>query len=250
MLKRIIFLITAILFVSSIIFSPTLAKADYFIKTIKHSDAVVMMGQSQPARDEEGAVWIAKNKMRQDEGKNKTTIIRFDLKKIYVLDHSKKTYSEIDLPIDLKKIIPPQAQQLMQTLQVSSSFTDTGETKTIRDWKCKKYLVEISINMMGMDMPIKLEIWASKDLRIDLNMYQKLYGEILSLNPMFKNLSEEIKKVEGYPVLTIFSLNMMGTEQKYTEEVMSVEKIKAPAGTYDLPQGYTITAFNPLELGK
>jgi len=45
-------------------------------------------------------------------------------------------------------------------------------------------------------------------------------------------------------------LNMMGAEQKYKEEVISVEKIKAPAETYDLPQGYTKTAFNPLELGK
>jgi len=67
------------------------------------------------------------------------------------------------------------------------------------------------------------------------------------MNPMLKGLIEEFKKIEGYPVLTKVSMNIMGSETKSQEQVLSVEKKDAPAGTYDLPQGYTKTAYNPFQ---
>lgn len=248
MRKKLFFWFTALVFVFSIILCPTQAKADIYIKKIKHTDAVTIMGQTQPAKDEEGATWMAKEKMREDEGENKTTIIRFDLNKIYVIDHTQKTYSEIDLPIDLEKMLPAEAKQMMQMMQVTPKVTETNETKKIKDWNCKKYIVEIGISMMGMNMPMKMEMWVSKDLGIDLKLYEKFYTEFLGLQPMFKDFAEEFKKIEGYPVLTLFSMTMMGTETKYQEEVVSVEKKDAPAGTYDLIQGYSKTeTFNPFQ---
>lgn len=248
MRKKLFFWFTALVFVFSIILCPNQAKADIYIKKIKHTDAVTIMGQTQPAKDEEGATWMAKEKMREDEGENKTTIIRFDLNKIYVIDHTQKTYSEIDLPIDLEKMLPAEAKQMMQMMQVTPKVTETNETKKIKDWNCKKYIVEIGISMMGMNMPMKMEMWVSKDLGIDLKLYEKFYTEFLGLQPMFKDFAEEFKKIEGYPVLTLFSMTMMGTETKYQEEVISVEKKDAPAGTYDLIQGYSKTeTFNPFQ---
>lgn len=248
MRKKLFFWFTALVFVFSIILYPAQAKADIFIKKIKHTDAVTMMGQTQPAKDEEGATWMAKDKMREDEGKSKTTVIRFDINKILIFDHDKKTYSEIDLPIDLEKVLPPEAKQMMQMMQVTAKVTDTEETQKIKDWNCKKYLVEIGISMMGMSMPMKMEMWVSKDLGIDLELYEKFYTEFLSLQPMFKDFAEEFKKMEGYPVLTLFSMTVMGTETKSREEVISVEKKDAPPGTYDAPQTYTLTkTYNPFQ---
>jgi len=65
------------------------------------------------------------------------------------------------------------------------------------------------------------------------------------LNPMFKDAMAELEKMEGITVLQKFSMTMMGAEQKFQEEVISVEKKDAPAGTYELPQGYTKKAYNP-----
>ena len=67
---------------------------------------------------------------------------------------------------------------------------------------------------------------------------------------MFKGFTEEFKKMEGYPVLTLVSMKMMGTETKSKEEVISVEKKDAPAGTYDLPEGYTKATYNPFQQRK
>lgn len=246
MKKSVIFVSLILLFVLSMAFTPASAQADQVIKAKKHTDAFSMMGQSQPAKDEEVTTWLGKNMMRRDEG-GITTLVRYDRNKIYWIDHNKKTYSEIDLPLDMEAILPPQAKQMFDQMEVSSSVTDTGETKTINNWKCKKYLVEMTVDMMGFSMPMKMDFWASKDLGIDEDLYKKFYAETLSLNPMFQDIVEEFKKIEGYPVRTDFSMDMMGAQQKYWEEVVSVEKMNAPAGTYDLPEGYEKTEFNPFE---
>jgi hypothetical protein len=246
MKKKVFFLAPTILIIIALAFSPLLANADHVIKGKKHTDAISVMGRSEPAKDEEMTTWLGKDKMRQDVGEA-TTLIRLDKNKMYMINHSDKTYSEMDLPFNLEEMLPAEAKQMMDTMDISSSINDTGETQTINNWKCKKYLVEISVSMMGMEMPINMNMWTSKDLGVDLNEFKELYTKTLEMNPMLKDFIPDFEKIEGYPVLTEFSMDMMGAQQKYKEEVISVEKIGAPAGTYDLPEGYTKTAFNPFD---
>jgi len=42
-------------------------------------------------------------------------------------------------------------------------------------------------------------------------------------------------------------MNMMGTETKEREEVVSVEKKDVPAKTFNLPKGYEKIPYNPSE---
>jgi len=234
------------LFIIALVFSPALAHADHLIKGKKHTDAFSMMGQSQPEKDEDMTTWLGNDKMRQDVG-DVTTLIRLDNNKMYIINHADKTYSEMNLPFDLEEMMPPEAKQMLDAMDISSSVTDTGETKTINGWNSKKYLVEISVSMMGMDMPITMDMWTSKDLGIDMKEFKDLYTKTLAANPMFQDFIEDFDKMEGYPVLTEFTMDVMGAQQKYTEQVTSVEKKAAPAGTYELPEGYTKTAYNPFE---
>jgi hypothetical protein len=246
MRKKLFILAPTILIVTALTFAPVLANADHVIKGKKHTDAFSMMGQSQPEKDEETTTWLGKDKMRQDIG-DTTTLIRLDKNKMYIINHTDKTYSEMDLPFKLDEMLPAEAKQMMDSMNISSNITDTGETQTINNWKCKKYLVEISVSMMGMEMPTKMNMWTSKDLGVDIDEFKKLYTKTLEMNPMLKDFIPNFEKIEGYPVLTEFSMDMMGAQQKYTEEVISVEKKGAPAGTYDLPEGYTKTTYNPFD---
>lgn len=246
MKKKKILMSIAFLVTFSILFSPTFAKDDTFIKKARHTDAITIMGKIQPAKDEEVISWIAKDKMYVKEG-DIITIIRFDLQKIYYINKKKMTYSEMDLPLDLEKALPAQFKQMMEMMEFSAKVTNTGETQKIKDWNCLKFLVEIDISMMGMNIPMKMEMWTTKDLGIDLDVYKKLYGEMLAIQPMMQGFAEEFEKIDGYPIMTMFSMQMMGTETKYQEEVLLVEKKDAPVGTYDLPEGLTKTAYDPFE---
>jgi hypothetical protein len=238
--------IITLLFAFSLFVSPSLARADIIIKKSKYTESTVN-GQPQPAKNEEGKTWIAKNKMREDMAES-SIIVRLDLNKIYTIDHSARTYSEIDLPVELDKVFPPEAKQMLDVMQTkSSSVKETAETQTIRNWLCQKFLIEVEISMMEMNLPMKMEIWASKDLGIDLTAQKKFSDAILSLNPFTKGLVEEFKKIEGYPVLTISSMTMMGTETKEREEVVSVEKKDIPPKTFNLPKGYEKIPYNPFK---
>lgn len=241
---RIMILLSLCLFISS-----SAAPADVYIKKIRQTEtSSPKVEKSQKPIDEKGVTWLTKDKMREDMG-NTSIIVRLDQKKIYMnIDHETKTYSEIDLPIDMEKLIPPEAKQLAQLIEMAHIFKDTGEFMKIRGWNCKKYLVEITTSMMGMNMPISLIIWTSKDLGVDLSAYLKLQGEILSTNPFTKDIAIDFKRIEGFPVVIEFAMAMPGMESKYREEVVSVDGKKAPAGTYDLPQGYTKIPYNPFGL--
>jgi hypothetical protein len=104
--------------------------------------------------------------------------------------------------------------------------------------------------MMGMDMPMSMEIWASKETGINLKTFRKFYAVLLSMNPFTKDLAEEFQKIEGYPVLTKITMRVKGIETKSREEVIAVEENRVPEGTFDVPSEYSRVVFNPLILGN
>ena len=83
-------------------------QADFYIKKMTHTDAVTMMGQTQPARDMVTHQWISDNKMA-NLTEDQSFIIDMDKNVVYWINHPKKTYMEISLPMDISKYLPPQA---------------------------------------------------------------------------------------------------------------------------------------------
>ena len=229
---------------------PCFMNADHVIKKTKKTTETVLNGSDEKSSNENGTTWISKNKMRQDDGDFTSIIIRLDKNKVYILNHIEKTYSELDIPVDLEENLTQEAKQIINVTGISSSVTETEETRIIKGWKSQKYTADISISMMGMDMPMAMEIWASKDTGINLKTFRNLYAVLLSINPFTKGLVEEFQKIEGYPVLTKISMSVKGVETRSQEEVVSVEESRVPRGTYDLPSEYTRVSFNPLVLGN
>jgi len=73
---------------------------------------------------------------------------------------------------------------------------------------------------------------------------------MMSMNPMFKDAMEEMKKIEGYTVSSATTMNMMGADMKTTEEVTEVSEKSAPPGIYDIPAGYKEAPYNPMQPRK
>ena len=236
--------------VFSVFLSPLSVNADHVVKKTKKTTETAMNGSNRKSSKNNGTTWISKNKLRQDDGGATSIIIRLDKNKVFILNHVDKTFSEMNLPVKLEESLTTEAKQIIRVMKISSSVTETKETKVIKGWKSQKFSADISISMMGMDMPMTMEIWASKETGINLKTFRKFYAVLLSMNPFTKDLAEELKKIEGYPVLTKISMRVKGVETESLEEVITVEENKAPKGIYDLPSEYTRTAYNPLDLGN
>ena len=226
--------------------------ADVFLKEKTHTDAYQIMGHQQPAKDEFESIWIAKDKLRSDTGKEYSTIVRLDKKAMYILDHAKKTYMEI--PMDIGKSLSglniPKGEgrdvaalknMMKSMMKVKVTVVPTGEKKKIKNWKCKKYIQTISM-VMGETKTI---IWATEDIKINYKLYAKfaasMFAQIPGMKEAMGTMEKEMEKVKGLPVLTITERNIMGQTVKSTIELLEVKYGKAPAGIFEIPKGYTKT---------
>ncbi|MFZ5572958.1 MAG: hypothetical protein ACOZF0_21365 [Thermodesulfobacteriota bacterium] len=231
-----------------------MAEADIFLKYKLHTDGFQMMGQTQPAKDANQETWITDNMVRTDEA-GKSTILRLDQKRVYFIDHQKKTYT--DMPLGVEKMAEQavmqdesmsaeEKQQAMQFMQgmmkgmakIQVTVTETGERKKIGKWNCTKYLQKMTTAMGPSDS----EIWATRDIKINTDLLNKMQAAGMMMMPgMQDSISEvvkEMKKINGVSVLSTSTAVMMNTRVKTTHELVDYMEKKAPSDWYALPKGY------------
>jgi hypothetical protein len=224
------------------------ARADIFMKQKIHTDAMQVMGQSQPAKDSTMSIWLTENKARMDQEGGTSSILLADQKILYMIDHNKKQYAE--MPLDFDKMLneaagddPDKAEAMakmpgfMKNMMkgMSAKVTETSETKTIGAWHCRKYLVEMNLGMAGKT---NSESWATEDLKLDYAKVFTAANAMMAAMPGFENIIQEMKKIKGVVVYQTAKSKVMGAEVGSTTELLEAGDKAAPAGTYDLPAGY------------
>ncbi len=247
MSKKIVPALMGLLLVVALVAAP--ASADTKLMMKSHTDAYQVMGQNQPAQDSDVTFWIGDDKAARSDG-DSTIILRPDQKKLFVVNHANETYSALDLPVDVMAMMPEatrqQMGQMMDAMKMSATVTPTEETQTINDWSTKLWNVSLS-NAMGMKIDSK--VWASQDVDVDLDSFRAMTRAMASLQPGFGEAADELLKVDGVPVVMESTVNMMGTSFQSREEMVSASTEAAPAGTYEVPEGYTEQEFNPMGQG-
>ena len=238
------------------VFGTVQARADIYMKQKVHTGSFTMMGQTQPEKDEIMVFWLGENKARTDQEAGTSTILLGEKKILYIIDHNKKTYAEMPLDLDkmfeeaaaagagedpemaeAKKKMPGFMKGLMKGVMgdMSAKVTETGETKKIGDWNCRKYLIEMDMGMAGKT---NSEAWATEDLKIDYSLYFTSANAMLASQPGFDKIVKEMHKVKGVVVYSTAKVNVMGADMTSTTELLECTDKSAPAGNYDIPAGY------------
>jgi hypothetical protein len=240
---------------SSVAFCAALAgpaiSADLMITQTKHTDASKGPGgRDQPAKDSTATIWLGKDRMRIEDG-DQIIIVRSDQKKMYLLDAKAKTAAVIDLPFDMKKYVPPEVAPMFESMMagMKATLTPTTETKKIGEWNATKYTLTYTrpLGPAG-DISTTEEIWATKDVAVDRAAWNDMAGSMWSFvgGPA---MAEEMKKVEGLPILVERTQTMMGSTTKSKDTTTAVASKDAPEGAYDVPKDFTQKPFNPMEGG-
>jgi hypothetical protein len=219
----------------------------------KHEDAITVPGHDAPAKDKTETIWIGKDRMRIEDA-DRITIIRMDQKKMYLIDPKAKTVSTIDLPVDMKKYLPEQVAPMYEMMMshTKAVLTPTTETKKIHDWNATKYTMTMTLPappQVGGDRTVTSEIWATKDVAVDRAAMSDMYAAMMSLAPGGAALADEMKKIEGMPVLIERTTPGPGGDHKSRDEVTAVASKDAPEGTYDVPKDFTEKKFDPMSEG-
>jgi hypothetical protein len=226
---------------------------DTVITRKTHADGFSMGNRDVPARDTTQTIWLrGKDKLRVEEGDH-VTIVRLDEKKVHVLNTKDKTVSTVDLPFDYKKYIPedsPMAGRGDDMPRPTVTVKPTDDTKKIKEWSAKRYTVTRSGGGFGGGggggggANTTEEVWAAKDLGFDGAAFHHMMSQIQSMRPGGDAGAEEMKKIEGVPVLIERTRTMRDQDVKSREELASVEHKEAPAGAFDVPADFTKKPFD------
>jgi hypothetical protein len=225
------------------------AAADTLLKMKNHTDAFQVMGQSQPAQDQDVTVWVGDDRAVRSNGST-TLLLRLDQQKLYVIDHEGKTYSALDLPVDFMAYMPEEAKaqmgQMFEAMEMTATVEPTEESQEINGWDTHLYKVHLA-NQMGMS--IEAKVWVTDDVDVDMDSFKEMTRAMASLQPGAGSAAEELLKIDGLPVLMESQIQGMGGETASREELVSAETQDAPPGTYEVPEGYTEKPFNAMGQG-
>jgi hypothetical protein len=240
------FLLTFILF--------TLVHSDVYMKQKRHTDGMKIMGQEQPAKDEIDEIWLTAKGIRTDNPQNSIIILLAE-KKMIMIDHVKKTYTEI--PMNMEQIITEAAKQEGKDaeeveqgaeagegmVKMEIKVQPTSETKKINNWNCKKYNLTMN-TFMGL---MNTEVWASEDLKVDKDLYAKYFTSLFSMMPGMQGgmgeMMKEIEKIKGVQVLSSGKQSIMGQTISSSTELLEFKNGTAPANLLKIPAGYKQTKF-------
>ncbi|MBP6874946.1 MAG: DUF4412 domain-containing protein [Candidatus Eisenbacteria bacterium] len=212
-----------------------------------HSDAMSIMGQNQPASDDTVTIWLTKDRLAISGG-GSDAIVRLDLNQLFILNREKKSYSVIDLPIDLAKMFPaddPNAAMMTKMLEMMKSTTTvtaSPETRQVRGWTAHRYDMETKNNFMT----VKGVLWATTEAQIDPALYRALQENLMALNPALRDAISSLRKIEGVVVAQEQSITVMGQTHAVSTETLEISEADAPSETFRVPQGYAKEAFDPM----
>lgn len=211
-----------------------LLPADVYIKTNVHTDAFEMMGQKQPAKDEVTEQWVNNSQLFNKQGE-RVTILDMNKNVMYIVNLKEKSYVETPLPLDMAKLLPPEAAQMASMMKMTVKVAPNGQSKKIGQWNCSGY--DVDMNMMMMQM--KMIIWASTDVPFDWKMFSKMYTNVSKMQFMDDASIAEFAKIKGFQIGSEMSMDMMGSKMMVVSQVVEISQKPAPAGLYSVPAGFT-----------
>jgi len=243
----------ALFLCAGVIFSAILSNsvfADIYMKQKQHSDAMSIMGHTQPAQDMIVESWITPEKMVIINPKHKI-VLDMVKKEVTIADNEKKTITT--MPLDFSKMMDKETEKMSAEekaelqkfmggmMQLKVNVEPTNETKKIGDWNARKYIETIEMGMGN----IRSEIWATPDIKIDKDLYAKfsagMMAQIPGVSQNMGTLMKEIKKIDGVQVLTTQTTQMMGQSMNSSTELLEYKEGTAPADAFKLPTRYKNT---------
>lgn len=213
-----------------------------------------------PRGEAQWQLWVGDHRLREDTPQYSMSVIRrFDRKKLYIVDHQSKTYSEIDLPFQpassgagpqsgkpAAASDPSKEKGPRQKEQMTVTVTD--EVRRIGPWNARKVVV-VSRGDLG---EVTLVQWMSAEVGVDEGTLNQWQADAIglppdSIDPEVLEAQRRLNAIPGYPVLkeSRSSGGPGETEFRWHTELVSAEKKEPPAGLYEPPAGYTKVPLDP-----
>jgi hypothetical protein len=129
---------------------------------------------------------------------------------------------------------------------MSWRLEETGKTEMIAGYKATKRVFHgrgeaRNTSQGGKDISITLEIWFGEEVPIPADINNQILNALgIEQNPFVDaTVINEIKRMGGYPLRTITSINMGSVKDEIRQEVLLLTEVESDPSRYQVPAGYT-----------
>lgn len=196
---------------------------------------------TQGAKNQKVEIWIGPDRVRRDDGRT-ALILRLDQKKLYFINHTDRTWSATDLRqkgtrwTATATFLPPPGQEVWRW---HAKTEPTGETRKVGSWQAAGHRIALT-SETGMAERVRLVWWVASDLRVDDAAWRVLTSLLASFDPAGEEWVAAVQTIPGHPVLFEQAVQQPEVEVTLREELVAVKEGEAPAGLYEVPDGYRV----------
>ena len=183
--------------------------------------------------------YLTSTKVRTSDGEN-DTIMDFSTGRLTVINGKKKEYYETSLQ-DMAESMQKMQQELANS-PMAGMFGKVQDVKVEKGTEAKKvagYDTQHWILTMGEGM--RFDMWAAPSVEAPTQYYDARKSLYLAMGPMgqrFQRMTEEMRKVKGFPLATRITAKMMMIKMDTYTEATEVRKGAIPASAFEVPAGY------------
>jgi hypothetical protein len=173
---------------------------------------------------------------RIDELNGITTIVRKDLKKLYIVLHSQQEVLEINRPF----LMPEHLSPLFKEVKMTWGLVSQRESRLIGKWMCKK------VELFGRGIiSVDIEMWVTPESGVDVAALYIMLNDAFQLSPVYKDLGIQLFSLDpDFRILTTATINRKGITTTTVSEVESISDEPSPRGVYDPPKAYKKRALS------
>jgi hypothetical protein len=218
------------------LFCPLPLGADVLLTKKRDADEFLFQGRaSQGAKNQKVEIWIASDRVRRDDGRT-ALILRLDEQKLYVIDHTDRAYTAIDLRQSAGRWT---AKAKDNFFWLDGKVGPAGEKKKVGSWQAVPHEVVLS-NEAGTGQRIRLQWWVAPDLKIEDGSLRALLRVLATFSPAGSDWMAAVLDLPGHPVLFERVEKQPDVDIKIREELISVKHGEAPKNAYEPPPGYRL----------
>lgn len=219
-------------FVVGLIICSWSVTADIYIKENTHTDSYYYGGVVRPAEDTTVEIWFHGNKLAHITAGRKV-IVDGNKNRVFIINLRDRTHVEASMPLDMKKILPPEIVPILQSRMISGTLQETGEKKKIKEWDCTCYATTVN-------QPTALEIknWSTPDVPFNWQNLNKLLSTIRRLGNVSESYIQRLSQIKGFVVHRDIQIFLQGTSFGSTSQVIEISEKTSPDNIYSIPQGF------------
>lgn len=221
----------------------TVAQADPYLEIER---AFVPVAEEPVPQPDRIRAWVLPDRVRMDGAQN-TFIARFDRGELLIVDHVRKTYSRLGLPVRIENLVPAEQaasiRRMLEQQPIGVRVEPTEETRDVLGHAARRFVARVE-DPRGL--AITNTMWVTEAFGERFASYERLQDNLAALQPGGEWM-RELTALPGLALIQEIDLSILDRRQRRIERVLAIGDEPVPEGGYEAPEGYEERGFNLME---